>query len=385
MKKKLLIIANPLSFFISHRLEIAYAARDKGYEVKVGYGELGNSNAEVINTLSKKGIDCFYLPLKRGSINPLIELWSLFSIWRIFFHLKPDIVHLITIKAYLYGGLASRITKVPCVVSAIAGLGIIFNNKKWWNFIFKKILYFIFRLAFNHPNQRVIVQNLEDKKKLINWAILDPKKISLINGSGVDLSKFINLGDSSDVLTVCFASRFLHDKGIFDYLSAARIIKSRGIKAKFLLAGNIDLGNPNSLNDQDLQKIIEENVVEVLGYQKDIPSLYERSHIVCLPSFYGEGLPKSLIEAAAASRAVITTDTSGCRDAIIPNKTGLIVPPKSPEKLADALQWLIEHPEERISMGKAGRKFSEKKFPIEKIVKNHLDIYQELLNKAIQF
>jgi len=133
------------------------------------------------------------------------------------------------------------------------------------------------------------------------------------------------------------------------------------------------------LNDQDLQNIIEEKVVEVLGYQRDIPSLYARSHIICLPSFYGEGLPKALIEAAAASRAVVTTDIPGCRDAIILNKTGLLVPAKDPQKLADALQWLIENPKERYEMGKAGRKFAEKEFPIEKIVQNHLNIYQELI------
>ena len=376
MKKNILILVNSLSFFISHRLEIAYAAKDKGYEVKVGYGELGNTNTAI---LSEKGIDCFHVPLERKSINPFKEMWSLFSIWRIFYRLKPDIVHLITIKAYLYGGIAARLARVPCVVSAIAGLGILFNQKKWRNFLFQKLLYPLFYLAFNHPNQRVIVQNLEDKKKLINWVGLDKKKILLFPGSGVNLSMFTNLSELNVVMTVCFASRLLRHKGVFDFVSAARIIKKRGIKAKFLLAGNLDLSNPTSLTHQDLNNIIKEKVVEVLGYQKDIPTLYARSHIVCLPSFYGEGLPKALIEAAAASRAVVTTDAPGCRDALTPNKTGLLVPVKNPEKLADALQWLIEHPKERVAMGKEGRKLAEKEFPIEKIVQNHLDIYQDLL------
>ena len=153
----------------------------------------------------------------------------------------------------------------------------------------------------------------------------------------------------------------------------------KNINAKFLLAGDLDPDNPTSLNDQDLQNIIEEKVVELLGYQKDIPALYARSHIICLPSFYGEGLPKALIEAAAAGRAVVTTDIPGCKDAIISNKTGLLVPAKNPQKLADTLEWLIKHHEERIAMGKAGRKFAEKEFPIEKIVQNHLNIYQELI------
>mgnify|MGYP003705884193 CR=1 FL=1 len=384
MKKKILILVNTLSFLISHRIDIIKAAQEKGYDVVVAYGELGNVKKSI---LSKNGIDCFQVLLKRRSINPFKELWSFFSICRIFYKLKPDIVHLITIKAYLYGGIAARLTRVPGVISAIAGLGIFFNKKNWSNLFFQKIFYFIFYLAFRHPNQKVIVQNLEDKKTLIKFIALNSKKILLFRGSGVKLSKFTNLKEENNVITICCASRLLYEKGIFDFVSAARIIKKKNINAKFLLAGDLDLDNPTSLNDQDLQNIIEEKVVEVLGYQKDIPALYARSHIICLPSFYGEGLPKALIEAAAASRAVVTTDIPGCRDAIISNKTGLLVPVKDPQKLADTLEWLIKHHDERIAMGKAGRKFAEKEFSIEKIVQNHLNIYQELLiqDKPKQF
>lgn len=376
MKKKILILVNTLSFLISHRIDVIKAAKDNGYKVIVAYGELGNTKTSI---LSKYGVDYLQVPLKRRSINPFKEIWSFFSICRIFYKHKPDIVHLITIKAYLYGGIAARLIRVPGVISAIAGLGIFFNKNNWSNFFFQKIVYLIFYLAFRHPNQKVIVQNLEDKKNLIKFISLNSKKILLFRGSGVNLSKFTNLKEKNDVITICCASRLLHEKGIFDFVSAAKIIKKKNINAKFLLAGDLDPDNPTSLNNQDLQNIIEEKVVEVLGYQKDIPALYARSHIICLPSFYGEGLPKALIEAAAASRAVVTTDIPGCRDAIILNKTGLLVPAKDPQKLADALQWLIENPKERYEMGKAGRKFAEKEFSIEKIVQNHLNIYQELI------
>ena len=377
-KKKILILVNSLSFFVSHRLDIAFAAKKKGYDVKIGYGELGNTK---ISILLEKNIECFQVPLVRGSINPIKELWSLISILRIFFKLKPEIVHLITIKAYLYGGISARLVKVPAVLSSVAGLGILFNQKKWWNILIQKLLRPIFYLAFNHPNQRVIVQNTEDRKTLTTWAGVDPKKFLLINGSGVNLSKFKNLDNLNDTVTVCFASRLLRDKGVFDYISAAKIIKTRGIKAKFLLAGSLDLSNPNSITENELNIIIKEKIVDVLGYESDMPSLYARSDIVCLPSYYGEGLPKCLIEGAAARRAIVTTDIAGCRDAIIPNKTGLLVPIKNPLKLADALQRLIENPLERIAMGKAGRNFAEKEFPIEKIVKSHINIYQDLLKK----
>ena len=150
-----------------------------------------------------------------------------------------------------------------------------------------------------------------------------------------------------------------------------------------MLAGDLDINNPTGLNLDDLKKIKDGGHVKILGYQKDISILYTKSHIICLPS-YREGLPKSLIEAAAASRAVVTTDVPGCRDAIIPNKTGLLVPAKDSQKLADALQWLIENPKERIAMGKEGRKFAEKEFPIEKIIQNHLDIYEDLLSNSLR-
>lgn len=381
MQKKILILVNTLSFLISHRIDVIKAAQDNGYKVVIAYGELGNTTTSI---LSKYGVDYLQVPLKRRTINPFKEIWSFFSICKIFYKHKPDIVHLITIKAYLYGGIAARIMGVPGVISAIAGLGIFFNKNNWWNFLFQKIFFLIFYFAFNHPNQKVIVQNLEDKKTLIKFISLNSKKILLFRGSGVKLSKFTNLKEKNDVITISCASRLLYEKGIFDFVSAAKIIKKKNINAKFLLAGDLDPDNPTSLNNQDLQNIIEEKVVEVLGYQKDIPALYARSHIICLPSFYGEGLPKALIEAAAASRAVVTTDIPGCRDAIILNKTGLLVPAKDPQKLADALQWLIENPKERYEMGKAGRKFAEKEFPIEKIVQNHMNIYNEILSLGLK-
>jgi len=381
MKKKILFLTNPLSFFISHRLEIACAAINKGYEVKVAYGELGNSNSEHIKILLNKEIECFQIPFKRGSINLFRELRSFFYIYKIIYHLKPDIVHLITTRAYIYGGIAARLAKTPCVLSAVAGLGILFSEKRLDNYFFKKIAIYIFKLAFSCKNQIIIFQNLEDRRTLEKLINLDPKNTILLKGSGVDLSKFYDLKDSTSTFTVCFASRLIKEKGVFDFISAARILKDMNIHVKFLLAGNMDLGNPNSLSNKEIDKIINEKIVEYIGYQEDIPSLFSKSHIICLPSFYGEGLPKILLEAAAASRAVVTTDTVGCRDAIIPNKSGLLVQPKEPKKLAETLKYLILNPEVRVSMGKEGRKLAEKYFSIELIVDKHLEIYRELLNK----
>ena len=378
MKKKikLLILINDLSFFLSHRLPIAEASKAKGFEVIIGYGELRGADTQL---LEKKGFKIKFVPMYRGSINLLKNIKTFFYIWNFFKKERPDIVHLVTIKPYLYGGIISRLTSVPCLVSAVSGLGSLFIREDLKSRFLRLLIYPIYRLAFNHSNQKVIFQNSDDLKLLKNWGVLNSIKVKIIRGSGVKLENFTSLDETSGIPVVCFAARLLSDKGVYDFVSAAQILKKKNIQARFCIAGNLDESNPTGLNHYDLSKLREDESVEILGYQKDIPTLFAGSHIICLPS-YREGLPKTLIEAAAASRAVVTTDVPGCRDAIIPNKTGLLVPVKDPQKLANALQWLIEHPQERINMGKEGRKFAEKKFPIEKIVQKHLDIYQDLLS-----
>ena len=377
--KKLLILVNDLEFFLSHRLPIAKAAVADGYVVKVAYGDLGGALPDALTQL---GITTYHAPQQRGGTNPLKELRSLYSVWRLFIEMRPNIVHLVTIKPYLYGGIVSRFTEVKAVVSAVAGLGSLFIRKDWRSRLFQVLLFPFYWFAFGHSNQRVIVQNPSDLKTLESWGVLTPGKGLLLRGSGVDLGKFKQCHESEAIPTVCFAARLIRDKGVYDFISAARILRRRGIKARFWLAGDPDPKSPTGLTESELQELCDEGVVEVLGHQKDISDLYAQSHIVCLPSFYGEGLPKSLLEAAAASRAVVTTDHPGCRDAIIPNVSGLLVPVKSPEKLADALQWLIEHPQERVAMGRAGRRLAEREFIIEKIVQKHLDIYRELLDNV---
>jgi len=228
----------------------------------------------------------------------------------------------------------------------------------------------------------VIFQIQYDASVLVNWGVLDSQKIRLLRGSGVDLTAFTQFEEDDGVPIVCFASRLLRDKGVYDFVAAARLLQKRGIEARFWLVGDADTKNPTGLTATELQSLRDGDVVEVLGYKKDIPALYAKAHIICLPSFYGEGIPKALIEAAAASRAVVTTDHPGCREAVVPNKSGLLVPVKSPEKLADALQWLIEHPADRLAMGKAGRLLAEREFAIEKIVQGHLEIYRELLERG---
>ena len=379
MKKSLLILVSHLSFFISHRLEIAIAAKKKGYDVKVIIGELDAD----MKYLNKKNIDCFHIPIERGGLNFFKDLRSIYLIWKLFKKINPEVVHLVTIKPYLYGGIVARLTKVPCVVSAISGLGSLFIQDKLISKLFLLLLYPLYKVALNHHNQIVIVQNNADSDFLIKWGVLKKHKIKLIKGSGVNIKKFYNFKESNKVPTISLVSRLLYDKGISEFVLAANLIKKRNINAKFLIAGELDLKNPTGLSKKDLIRIKNNKNIKFLGYQKDIPSLYAKSHIICLPS-YREGLPKSLIEAAAASRAVITTDVPGCRDSIIPNKTGILIPPKNSQKLADAIEFLIHNPKIRKSMGKEGRKLAKSQFKIQGVVKAHLEIYQKLIHSKFK-
>ncbi len=333
--------------------------------------------------MEDKGFKLKQIPIERGRINPLKDLISLYYIWNFFKDERPDIVHLVTIKPYLYGGIIARLTGVPCLVSAVSGLGSLFISKNLKSRFLRLILYPFFKIAFGHLNQKIIFQNKDDSKVFEDWGVLNFFKVQLLKGSGVKLENFNQYNNEPvGMPVICFAARLIKEKGINEFINAAKILHERKIKARFLLAGDLDINNPSSINQNDLDKIKREAYVEVLGYHKNIEKLYNMSHIICLPS-YREGFPKSLIEAAAAGRAVVTTDVPGCRDAIIPNKTGLLVPVQNSKKLADALQWLIEHPEDRLMMGQAGRKFAEKEFAIEKIVQHHLEIYEELLeNKS---
>ena len=374
---KLVILINNLNFFCSHRLPIAEAALNESLNVVIGYGELGGADPLY---LIQKGFKLSFVPMQRGGIDLFKNLKTFFYIWRFFRKEKPDIVHLVTIKPYLFGGILARITGVRCVVSAVSGLGYLFINKDLKSKLLKLFIYPLYKLAFNHFNQVVIFHNEEDAKDLVKWGVINSSKIKVLKGSGIKLDKFTKFKEHPGTPVVCFASRLLIDKGVNEFILAAKILKERSVIARFLLVGDLDMNNPKSLNRYDLMKIKSENIVEVFGYQDDIPSLFEKSHIICLPS-YREGFPKVLIEAAAASRAIVTTDVPGCRDSIIPNKTGILVPVKNSKSLANAIQDLLENSKKRVLMGREGRKLAEREYSIENIVDSHLEIYKNLNSK----
>jgi glycosyltransferase involved in cell wall biosynthesis len=373
--KKILFVVNTSVFFISHRLEIAKHAKDKGFEVHVASAYDQNS----VQKIEREGFFYHEINFSRTGGNIFRELSTVMSLYTLFKMIKPDLVHLITIKPYLYGGIVARFVKVDCVVSAVAGLGILFSSKYIKYRLLRVFLYPFYRLAFSHKNQQVIFQNKDDCNILFNWGVVSQEKVVMIRGSGVDLDLYPYHPEPVGTPVISFAARLLIDKGVKVFIEASRILKSRKVKTRFRLIGDIDSGNSNSVTDKELNKWSDEGLIEVLGFREDIPHLFSDSNIVTLPSFYGEGLPKTLIEAAACGRAVITTDHPGCRDAIEANQTGLLIPIKNAVALADSIEYLIANPAIRNNLGVAGRNLAEREFNIENVVDKHIKIYNDLL------
>lgn len=370
--KKVLFVVNDLDFFISHRLPIALAAQAENYEVHLAC-PAGKRVPDIIDF----GFSYHEAPITRNGQNPLKELYAVFSLYWLCKDIKPDLVHLVTIKPVLYGGIAARLAGVKAVVAAVSGLGTAFIAQSLSANVRKSIVSILYRAALSHKNLIAIFQNPDDRDTLVDLGVVSKKQVTIIRGSGVNTDEYSFKPEPTGKPIVVMAARLLKDKGVLEFVEAARILHQRGVDVVMRLVGSPDPGNLTSISEEELHGWIADGIVESLGYREDIAIQYAEANIVCLPS-YREGLPKGLVEAAACGRAVVTTDVPGCRDAIEPDVTGLLVPVKDSGALADALQSLIEAPERRMQMGLAGRKLALDSFAIEKIVEQHMSIYRIL-------
>ncbi len=371
---KLLFVVNTAGFFLSHRLPIALAAREEGYEVHIATGS-GDEEQGIIEL----GFIHHRLDQTRSGQNPFIEIKYLFQLYRLYKIIKPDLVHLITIKPILYGGIVARITNVRSVVVAVSGLGTVFVARNGISAIRYWIVSSMYRIALKHQKIVVILQNASDQAALLKIRAIKLNQVVLIPGSGVDLEEYPFKEETMGKPVVVMASRLLRDKGVYEFVEAAKILKSWGTEVSMRLIGAIDDGNPSSVTPNEIDHWIKEGYVEILGFREDIAEQYSAANIVCLPS-YREGLPKGLVEAAACGRAVVTTDVPGCRDSIIPTKTGLLVPVRNAPAIANALLSLLKAPKRRREMGLAGRKLAEEKYDIKSVVARHLGIYSRMLS-----
>jgi glycosyltransferase involved in cell wall biosynthesis len=372
--ERILFIVNVAWFFLSHRLPLARAARAAGFDVHLLTEVTDPAQAA---TLQTEGITLHRARIGRGTLSPLADLRFFLCALRTIRVLQPTLVHNVTVKPVVYGTLAARLLRVPAVINALSGLGYSFTARSRW--LLARSLRLAYRGLFRSRRVFVIFQNPDDQHAFTTAGIVDARRSKLIRGSGVDLSAYDpRPEDLSTTPWVVLPARMLRDKGVLEFVAAARLLRERNCPARAVLAGPLDPSNPAALSAQQMQELQSDGAVEWLGEVTDMAALYERASIVCLPS-YREGLPKSLIEACAAGRAIVTTDVPGCREVVQHGINGLLVPARNPNALADALQRLLDSPGLRASYGAAGRVRAEQEFALGTVIQQTLRLYSEAM------
>ncbi|MGE8616323.1 MAG: glycosyltransferase family 4 protein [Achromobacter spanius] len=373
MSRRLMFVVNNPAFFMSHRVPVALAAQQAGYDVHVA-----TMDGPAVADIQALGMTHHAIPMTRSGKHPLQELGTLLALVRLFRRVRPDVVHLVTIKPVLYGGIAARIARVPGMVAAISGLGFVFLSNSLKMRLVRAVVARLYRVALGHPNSRVIFQNANDRDLLKSLGAVRDEQVVMIRGAGVDLDAYrASPEPPAPPVVVTMVARLLRDKGVREFVEAAAMLRARGVPVTMQLVGGLDAGNPASATQQEVDAWQRDGAVQALGERSDIAELYAASHIAVLPS-YREGLPKSLIEAAACGRAVVTTDVPGCRDAIEPGQTGLLVPVRDAQSLADAIARLAEDAALRQRMGAAGRALAESEFDIKRVARVHVELYDAL-------
>ena len=373
--KKLYIVVNVDWFFLSHRLPVALAAQKAGWDVTIVTADTGK-----LKDIEAQGLKVINLPMSRSGMNIKEELGTLNFLRKLYKREKPDVVHHVGMKTILWGTLAAKFVHVNGVVNAISGLGGFFaeDNKGMMAKLVPKVL------KFSHDRKKLlcIFQNDEDKGLYVKNGIIKPEQARYIKGSGVDLKEFCYTPEPTEgKIRVILTARMIVEKGIFVLTEAAEKLRSKyEDKVEFLLVGGID-DHPGAITREQLDAVCDGNYIQWLGYRTDIKELLQSSHIVAFPSYYMEGLPKSLIEADAIGRPVITCNSVGCKETVIDGYNGYLIPTKNVDALVEKLDVLLCNGKLRQEMGRKSRAYAEANFSIDVVIERHLNIYNELISK----
>lgn len=376
-KPRLLFVLTEDWYFWSHRLPLARAARDAGFEVVVATRV--HNHRQLIEG---EGFRLIPIRLTRGSTNIVSEFLTVVELIQIYRRERPDIVHQIALKPVLYGTWAAKIVRVPIVVNLLAGITQTFHAQKWKSAILGKLVEFGYRLGFWRMNQVTIFQNVTDMERFLGSGIVKKRNVGLIRGSGVDPSRFVDSPETDTIPVVVLASRMIWEKGVGEFVEAAKHLLNEGIECRMVLVGGTDSESPGAVPEATLKSWQSDGIVEWWGHRDDMPGVYSQAHIVCLPSYH-EGAPKVLLEAASSGRAIVTTNVSGCKEIVRHNENGLLVSPRDPAALAGALKALIQNPELRKQLGKRGRKIVLEEFSDDIIVGQTMALYKRLLGASV--
>lgn len=364
---KIILFANTDWYLYNFRLPLAEALRQAGHTLV-----LLSPDGPYGPRLCAAGFDWRPFPLSRKGQNPFRELDTLLRIFRFYRAEQPDLVHHFTIKCVLYGSLAAHLARVRAVVNSVTGLGYLFVNPGLAARLAQAVVRPLIRLALR--GTRVIFQNQDDATAYQSMRLVSADQSALIRGSGVDVERFRPLPLPADPPLVVLPARLLWDKGVGEFVEAARLLRAEGVAARFALVGNSDAGNPAAVPEDTLRGWQQASLVEWWGWQEEMQLVYASAAVVCLPS-YREGLPKSLLEAAACARPVVTTDAPGCREVVPDGRNGVLVPVRDARALADGLRPLLLDPALRARMGAAGRELVVESFSTSRIVSETLAVY----------
>lgn len=370
---RILIVVNVDWFFLSHRLPIARAARDRGAEVVIAAADTGRGDE-----IQKEGLRFVPIPLSRTGTNLLDESRAFWFLIKTYREVKPDLIHHVTIKPVIYGSLIARITGFKPVLNAVSGLGYSFSEDRRAN-VLRPMAKVLYKLALRYRYSFTVFQNADDRDDFVRMGLISPGQTAVIRGSGVDCARFRMTDPAPGAPVIMYAGRMLWDKGVGIFVDAARSLRAANPEVRFVLVGAVDAVNPASVPTDQIQRWAAEDGIEWWGERPDMPDVLARAHIVTLPSTHREGLPKVLLEAAASGRPIVASDVPGCREIVRHNVNGLLVPPGDSKALAQAFQELLESPELRRRFGSAGRGAVEKEFSQEIIVGQTLDMYRKLL------
>ncbi len=371
---KLLFFVTEDWYFCSHRLPIARAAFQNGLDIVIVTRV--NTHGQFIKN---EGFKLIPLNINRSGKNPFYDIFTFFSLIKIYKKEKPDIVHHVSLKPVLYGSWAARLTGVPHIVNALAGLGHVFIDKGFKAFLLKKIVKLAFKLALSPKNVRVILQNPDDLNLFIREHILTKKQITLVKGSGVDTKIFYPETKKPEIPIVVLVARMLWSKGAGDFFQAAKILREKEVPVRMVLVGEPDPINPASVPVERLKSWSSSSIIEWWERREDIPDILKQSTIAVLPSSYGEGVPKSLIEAASVGLPIVTYDVPGCREIVRNRENGFLVPLNDIKGLVCAIEKLLKNAALRQKMGKKSREIVINEFSEEIVVKQTMDLYKNLL------
>lgn len=378
MNGRVLMVVNADWYFLSHRVPLAQALVEAGAEVIVAAAPEAGRGHEI----EALGLPFHPLDLRRRSMNPLREVALLKALVTLYRRVSPNLVYHLTTKPVLYGSLAARLAAVPAVVNALPGLGYLFGGRGVKGALRRTAALAAYRACLSVGCAHLILQNADDVDLFVGRGVVAADRVALIKGSGVDLEAFRPSPEPDGIVTALFAARLLWDKGVGEFVAAARLLAGWGVPVRMVIAGEPDQGNPGHVPRETLREWQREGIVEWLGHVPDMARLLSRCHVVVLPSYYREGVPRVLLEAGACARPMVAADAPGSREIVRHGETGLLVPPRESEPLARAVRTLVEDPERRRHLGSRARAVVEQEFDQAQVIQRTLGIIEASLAPA---